>query len=51
LFERGEPEWDLLALPNVNNLPAVLWRQYNLNTLNSPKRSGLLAEKKRILGG
>nr|WP_311970699.1 nucleotidyl transferase AbiEii/AbiGii toxin family protein [Bradyrhizobium diazoefficiens] len=27
-FERGEPEWDLLGVPNAAELPAVRWRQH-----------------------
>src|SRR5580700_12111020 len=32
-FERGKPEWSLLALPGASNLPAVRWRRENLDTL------------------
>ena len=49
-FERGEPDWDLLALPGVDKLPAVLWRQQNLDTLSTAKRAGLVAELERVLG-
>jgi predicted nucleotidyltransferase component of viral defense system len=49
-FERGEPDWDLLALPGVNRLPAVLWRQQNLDLLSKAKRAGLVAELERVLG-
>jgi hypothetical protein len=30
-FERGEPDWPLLGLPAVPELPAVKWRQRNLD--------------------
>ena len=33
-FEQGMPEWDLLGLPGVPNLPAVKWRQLNLDKLS-----------------
>jgi predicted nucleotidyltransferase component of viral defense system len=49
-FERGQPDWDLLALPGVNILPAVQWRQQNLDTLSKPKRAALIAELERVLG-
>jgi hypothetical protein len=32
-FERGAPKWDLLGLPEAAKLPAVLWRQQNLDKL------------------
>jgi predicted nucleotidyltransferase component of viral defense system len=49
-FERGQPDWDLLALPGVNKLPAVQWRQQNLDALSKPKRAALVAELERVLG-
>jgi hypothetical protein len=33
-FERGEPEWNLLGVADVADLPTVLWRQHNLDTLS-----------------
>ena len=41
-FERGEPDWDMLGLPNVADLPAVRWRQLNLNKLPPKKRAALV---------
>ena len=38
-FERGSPDWSLLGVKAAANLPAVKWRQNNLDTLapaNSP---------------
>src|SRR3984893_9885702 len=42
-FERGEPNWGLLGLPNAAKLPAVRWRQQNLDKLSSNKRAILVA--------
>lgn len=42
-FERGEPNWSLLGLPGVADLPAVKWRQLNLDKLTPKKRSELVA--------
>lgn len=42
-FERGEPDWDLLGLPDVADLPAVKWRQLNLDKLTREKRTALVA--------
>lgn len=58
-FERGQANWDLLALPGAQELPAVAWRQKNLATLPQAKRnqlvealeSVLLAPKTRTAGG
>lgn len=41
-FKRGEPDWTLLGLPEAPELPAVRWRQQNLERLNPRKRDALL---------
>ena len=48
-FERGKPNWDLLGLPNAANLPAVRWRQQNLNKLPANKRALLVAKLEEVL--
>jgi predicted nucleotidyltransferase component of viral defense system len=50
-FERGQPEWKLLGVADVANLPAVKWRQINLDKLTSEKRGRLVAELERVLAG
>lgn len=40
-FKRGKPDWDALGLPGVADLPAVRWKQLNLNRLNADRREGL----------
>jgi len=50
-FEAGTPDWSLLGLPHVANLPAVRWRQKNLGTLSSDKRSVLVAQLTKVLEG
>jgi predicted butyrate kinase (DUF1464 family) len=48
-FERGEPDWNLLGLPAVAGLPAVKWRQINLNKLSADKRAAQVAALERVL--
>lgn len=48
-FERGEPDWDLLGLPNAADLPAVRWRQQNLDKLSPNKRVILVARLEEVL--
>ena len=48
-FERGQPDWDLLGLPNAADLPAVRWRQQNLNKLSPNKRAVLVARLEEVL--
>jgi predicted nucleotidyltransferase component of viral defense system len=48
-FERGKPNWDLLGLPNAADLPAVRWRQQNLDKLPANKRALLVARLEEVL--
>ncbi len=50
-FERGQPNWKLLGLAGVAELPAVHWRQQNLASLDKAKRAALVAELKKVLSG
>ena len=38
-FKEGEPNWNLLSFPNAKELPAVRWKQLNLNKINKGKRA------------
>jgi hypothetical protein len=48
-FERGKPEWPLLGLPEAPKLPAVKWRQLNLDKLAAEKRAALVARLEEVL--
>jgi len=48
-FERGKPNWNLLGLPNAAELPAVRWRQQNLDKLSSNKRALLVTRLEEVL--
>jgi predicted nucleotidyltransferase component of viral defense system len=48
-FEKGQPAWELLGLAGVKDLPAVLWRQRNLDSLKEDVRSTLVASLERAL--
>ena len=50
-FERGTPDWTLLGLPNAAELPAVKWRQVNLDKLPAGKRAALVARLEEVLFG
>jgi predicted nucleotidyltransferase component of viral defense system len=49
-FKRGAPEWPLLGLPHAAALPAVRWRQQNLDTLAKSRRDALVARLAEVLG-
>lgn len=48
-FERGEPDWSLLGLPDIEALPAVRWRQQNLDTLENSARAKLVEHLENVL--
>lgn len=43
-FKRGQPDWNLLGVPGAADLPAVKWKQINLDKLNSRTRASLVAQ-------
>lgn len=49
-FEKGEPDWPLLGLKNIDKLPAVKWRQQNLNKITKNKREVLVTQLEHVLG-
>jgi predicted nucleotidyltransferase component of viral defense system len=49
-FERGAPDWSLLGLDGVADLPAVRWRQQNLDKLGKADRLALVARLEEVLG-
>ena len=40
-FKRGTPNWDLLGVPGAAELPAVRWKQINLDKLSADNRARL----------
>jgi hypothetical protein len=48
-FERGEPDWDLLGVPGAADLPAVRYRQLNLDKISKKKRAALVEELEAAL--
>jgi predicted nucleotidyltransferase component of viral defense system len=48
-FERGEPDWKLIGLPGAAELPAVRWRQQNLDKLTAEKRAALVSALEKVL--
>jgi hypothetical protein len=53
-IKRGEPEWDLLRLPAIENLPALQWKLANVRRLKAKnprkhaKMLDLLREKLEV---
>lgn len=49
-FERGTPDWSLLGLAGAADLPAVRWRQRNLDMLSSAARAKLVTRLEDVIG-
>jgi hypothetical protein len=49
LFERGDPDWTLLGAPAAAGLPAVKWRQQNLDKLTKKKLAELVEALEKVL--
>ncbi len=41
-FKSGEPDWSLVGLPGIADLPAVRWKQRNLDQLAPGRRDRLV---------
>ena len=49
-FERGKPDWSTLSVPAAPDLPAVKWRQQNLDKLAPERREALVTRLAEVLG-
>jgi predicted nucleotidyltransferase component of viral defense system len=50
-FKRGEPDWAFLGIPEAKLLPAVLWKQRNLDRLSTERRRELADVLGKVLFG
>jgi len=48
-FKRGEPDWELLGITEARHLPAVLWKQRNLDRISDHKRRELADALEKVL--
>jgi hypothetical protein len=47
-FKRGEPDWSLLPHPDVETLPAVRWKQQNLDKMDADKRQAAIEKLQQL---
>ena len=50
-FKQGAPDWSLLPLPGVAQLPAVQWKLLNIGRMSKAKHAEAVGKLKRILFG
>ncbi len=48
-FKNMTPEWDLLGLNNIEKLPSIRWKLYNLHKMDSRKHQIALGKLKSFL--
>ena len=48
-FKQGTPDWSLLGVPDTANLPAVRWKQINLDKLPVNTRNKMVRQLQTIL--
>jgi hypothetical protein len=50
-FKQGEPEWSLLPMPGVAQLPAVQWKLINIGRMSKAKHAAAVEQLKQVLFG
>ncbi|ULA69866.1 MAG: Ync [Nitrospira sp.] len=50
-FKRGEPDWALLSVTGVADLPAVQWKLMNVRRMSAAKREQAVERLRRVLFG
>lgn len=48
-FKRGAPDWNLLGVSGAADLPAVKWKQINLDNLSHEARNRLVSQLAKVL--
>ncbi|MGZ7405795.1 hypothetical protein ACXWSW_09055, partial [Streptococcus pyogenes] len=49
-FKNRTPDWALLELSGIDQLPAIRWKMQNLAKMNAEKHSDAYRQLKQILG-
>jgi len=47
--KEGEPQWNLLGVPGIENLPAVQWKLQNVNRMTPAKHREALRKLRDYL--
>ena len=50
-FKRGEPNWELLSVTGVADLPAIQWKLMNVRRMSPAKREQAVERLRRVLFG
>lgn len=50
-LKKGEPEWELLNRPGVEQLPAIQWKLHNIRSMSRQKHKAAMAKLEKVLYG
>ena len=50
-FKQGEPDWDSLNIPGVENFPAIRWKLHNIQKMPKQKHQAALQKLEKVLYG
>lgn len=50
-FKQGNPDWDLLNMPGIEQLPAIQWKLHNINKMPKQKHKVALDKLEKVLYG
>ena len=48
-FKVGEPDWSYFSVSHIKELPAIKWKQYNLDQLKAGTRNQMVKELEEVL--
>ena len=48
-MKQGKPNWDVLGIPHLRDLPALQWKLQNIRRMNADKRVMMLEKLRRVL--
>lgn len=47
--KKGEPDWSLIPIPGIENLPALEWKRINIKKMDPQKHQDVLDKLKKVL--
>lgn len=48
-MKQGDPDWDVLGIPHLRDLPALQWKLQNVRRMDAAKRAKMLEKLRRVL--
>lgn len=49
-LKQGEPEWEALGIPHIQDFPALQWKLANIRRMNKDKRQKAIGKLREALG-